>query len=309
MHTSPIAVFAYKRTKHVVATLKSLQDNHLYKNSPLYIFCDGAKNAEDQMATDETRRAIQQTVGESATIFHSITNKGLAASIVDGVTQLTSKYGRVIVMEDDLISSPNLLTFFNQALDEYENNHSVFQISGHSFLTSECDSQLSSLLLPIVTSWGWATWERAWKKYSPDLTAWLGMRNDRETVRRINLYGNYDYDILLDLAVAGKIDSWAIRFYMQLINNNGLSLFPRRSLIQNIGHDGSGTHGHSNVAYQQKQLGKLPDKIKFNWPTERASREEAAQFFNSIGKTQKTWFRYLRRLHHQITYKVPASLD
>ena len=112
---APIALFVYNRPNHTARTLKFLQQNELATESRLFIFSDAAKTEGDQKLVDEVRSLIKDTDGfKSVEIVERKDNMGLANSIIAGVTKLVNTYGKVIVFEDDLISSPYTLTYFNE---------------------------------------------------------------------------------------------------------------------------------------------------------------------------------------------------
>ena len=192
-------------------------------------------------------------------------NRGLAASIIDGVSRLSSAHGRVIVVEDDLAVAPVFLDFLNRSLDRYADSAQVMQISGHMFSVDLKLGQSDAVFLPFTTSWGWATWERAWRHFDPGMASFDRLAGNAALRKRFDLNNAYPYFSMLKKQKAGQVDSWAIRWYLSVFMRDGLALFPRRSLVDNEGFDGSGTNcgageGVSDAAasvYQQ-QLVELP---------------------------------------------------
>ena len=240
---APIAIFAYKRPEHLRRTLESLRRCAEFAGSKVIVFGDGPKATDDLGEVDATREIARVQLGPQAEYHFRDTNAGLAASIIGGVSEITRRFGRVIVLEDDLDLSPNFLSYVNAALDRYEDDSRVYQISGQLFETPEFIERKSAVFLPFTTSWGWGTWRRAWDRFDPSAVGWEKLRADRSLRRRFNLDGSYDFSTMLERQMAHLGDSWAIRWYWSVFRNDGLVCFPPTSLVQNTGLDGSGTHG------------------------------------------------------------------
>ncbi len=264
---SPIAVFVYNRPEHTRETLLNLQKCEGFDQSPLYVFCDGSKTEESEIAVSEARRVVHELVGSHATIVEASKNMGLANSIIKGVSQLCDEYGRVIVLEDDLIVSPFFLSYMNSALDQYENCEQVFQISGHMFNVDGFEKTSVALFLPLTTSWGWGTWSRAWDTFDEQAKDWVNLQDDKLR-NAFNMNGVFDYYAMLKRQMQGKSDSWAIRWYWSVFKQNGYVLFPPYTLVDNTGFDGSGTHGWRSArsVLKQKHLKNeritLPDAVR-----------------------------------------------
>ncbi len=242
MSFAPIALFSYNRPAHMRRTVESLLANELAAASDLYIFSDGPRDSAKVPAVAEVRRYAKSVSGfRSVTVVERPTNLGLANSIIDGTTRMTKEYGRVIVLEDDLVLSPHFLKYMNLALERYRDEDRVFQVSGHMFQAA-IDSPDDAIFLPFVTSWGWGTWDRAWAHFDPNATGYLDIGSDPALRRRFNLDDAYDYFGMLEAQLAGNIDSWAIRWYLSVFRQQGLALYPKKSLVDNFGFDGSGEH-------------------------------------------------------------------
>jgi len=242
MKLSPIAFFAYARQSHTIAALTALSRCKLAEESTLYIFCDGAKSAEDRNRVKEVQDVVRSKKWcGNVDIVVREKNMGLANSIIYGVSSLIEKYGRVIVLEDDLLVSPFFLTYMNNALARYERDEQVMQISGYMF-DIHPDVKTDAFFLPFTSSWGWATWKRAWKIFDPLMGAYDQLKSNKQLRNKFNLNGAYDYFGMLKMQKEGKIDSWAIRWYLSVFMDGGLILYPAKTLIKNIGWDASGVH-------------------------------------------------------------------
>jgi hypothetical protein len=239
---APIALFTFKRPAHTQRTLEALARNPEFSQSELHIFCDGSRRPDEDAAVEATRQIARNFVHPNKTVHEAPANRGLAASITDGVSRLCAQHGRVIVVEDDLVVAPVFLDFLNRGLQRYESDERVMQISGHMFPVELPAKDGDAVFLPFTTSWGWATWDRAWKHFDPTMKSFDHVASSRAERKRFDLGNAYPYYSMLKKQKARLIDSWAIRWYLSVFMLGGLTLYPRRSLVSNEGFDGSGTH-------------------------------------------------------------------
>lgn len=241
MTPAPILLFVYNRPGHVRQGIASLQQNALAAQSPLFIYSDAAKNEESQKAVDEVRQYIHTVTGfASVTIIEREENWGLARSIIDGVSTQVKRFGRVIVLEDDLIVAPYFLQFMNEALETYQDEPRVGHIQACDF--TKDPTLPETFLIKWTGSWGWATWDRAWSFFNPDGSALLRQLEERKLTHTFDFNGTYGFTRMLRRQIEGKNNSWAIRWNASLFLNDILSLNVGRSLVQNNGFDGSGTN-------------------------------------------------------------------
>ncbi len=256
---APIALFAYDRPDHLRQTLEALSRNHLAAESDLFVFADGPKAGSDDPVLQRIRRVrallCEPWPFRTISIRESHANKGLAASVIAGVTELVNAQGRVIVLEDDLITSPGFLTFMNWALETYVESPSVFQVSGYQFPLKFTDSTPTTFFLPMITSWGWATWKRAWDEFDPNATGWESLRQDPNLRHRFDLDGSYPYTRMLERQMEGDgISSWAIRWRWSVFQHGGLVLYSKASFVRNIGFDRLATHTKSGSRFEHSSL-------------------------------------------------------
>jgi GT2 family glycosyltransferase len=264
---APIALFVYNRPEHTRRTLTFLQKNQLAENSRLFIFADGARTEADKPRVEQVRQILDDITGfKSVKIIASETNLGLAESIIRGVTQLTQEYGKVIVFEDDLLSSSYTLQYFNEALDRYEHEEQVMHVGAYMYDLKD-PSLPETFFYRAATSWGWATWGRAWKYFEPNIDT-LMSQFDQEKIHQFSIESSMNFWKQMLQFKSGKNNSWAIRWYASIFLKGGLTLNPSRSLIQNIGHDGSGVHSNNEDIYQvhmaQKPVSQYPTVIEEN---------------------------------------------
>src|SRR5436190_13338282 len=153
---APIALFAYNRPMHIRRTVESLLANEMAAAADLYIFSDGPRSPRQEPIVAEVRRYAGSVSGfRSVTVVERPTNLGLANSVIDGTTRLIREFGRVIVVEDDLVVSPRFLEYMNRALERYQDDDSVMQVSGYMF-PIDVAAETDAFFMPFTTSWGWA---------------------------------------------------------------------------------------------------------------------------------------------------------
>jgi len=244
---SPIALFVYNRPWHTRQTLESLASNDLADQSILYVFSDGPKNIdnnEDLHKVNEVRTLIKSRLWcKEVHLIESETNRGLANSVIRGVTEIVNKFGIVIVLEDDLLLSNGFIKYMNDALSKYILDDKVMQISGYNFPIRNIPQNNSAFFTSMASSWGWATWKRAWNLFDKFATGYEILKTDKVLARKFDLNGTYPYSSMLYKQMETKeLDSWAIRWWWSIFKNKGLTLFPDKSLVSNIGFDKSGTH-------------------------------------------------------------------
>jgi hypothetical protein len=294
---APIALFVYNRPEHTRRTLSYLQKNLLADESRLFVFSDGAKTPADEPKIEQVRQLVKEISGfKSVKIINSKENLGLANSIIKGVTQLVNDYGKVIVFEDDLLSSPYTLEYFNEALTRYASEEKVMHIGAYMFELA--DKKLpETFFYRIATSWGWATWARAWKDFEPDIDV-LIKQFDKPKINRFSIDGTMNFWKQMLEFKTGKNNSWAIRWYASIFLKGGLALHPSQSLVHNIGHDGTGVHSNVENTYKatisQKQVKKFPSETKESEQAHHAIRNFLGNRKGSLLKRGLVFIRQIR---------------
>jgi len=240
---APICLFVYSRLSETQQTVESLQRNMLADESRLFIFSDGAKNTNSVDDVNAVREYIHTISGFAhVTIYESDVNKGLANSIISGVTQIVNQFGRAIVLEDDLLLSRNFLCFMNEALDFYENKKKVLNVSGYSFtLNYPVDYKYDVAFSLRFASWGWAIWKDRWELIDWELKDYKSFRWNVLKLLKFSRGGS-DLCQMLNRQVNGKVDSWAIRFDYHHYKYNYLDVFPVISKVQYNGFNTEATH-------------------------------------------------------------------
>lgn len=241
MKYAPLVLFVYNRPDHTQQTVEALKRNKLAKESDLVIFSDASRSEDHAEGVRKVRKYIHEIKEfRSITVIEREANYGLSRSIIDGVTTIVKKYGRIIVIEDDLVTTPYFLNYMNEALNRYSDDDRVVSIHGYVYPVTMHLPE--AFFLPGADCWGWATWSRGWACFNSDGKYLFNELVRRKLIRSFDYNGAYPYSKMLEDQIKGKNDSWAIRWYASAFLAGKLTLYPGRSLVHNIGNDSSGTH-------------------------------------------------------------------
>jgi GNT-I family len=267
---APIVFFAYNRPDHTRQTLEALSKNQLASQSSLFIYIDGPK-ANATAETIAKIEAVKKVAAEKkwcgqVSIIAAEKNKGLFKSITEGITKTVDQFGQVIVMEDDVLVAPGFLNYMNDALELYENTPEVMHISGFSrdeFRTIPLAT--STYFFYHTTCWGWATWKRAWDKFTPDALRVKNEVSNKGDIKKLNMDNTFEMFWGLKAIADGKFQSWNTVWHSVVFLNDGFCLHPVKSMVSNIGHDGSGTNctpddtfGINELSEENIMLTKIP---------------------------------------------------
>jgi hypothetical protein len=253
---SPIALFTYNRPLHTKKTIEALQSNTIAKDSILYIFSDAAKNEEQASKVNEVRKYIQTIQGfKKVIIIERQQNLGLDPSIISGVSEILNRYNKIIVLEDDLITSPVFLEYMNNMLDAYQNTENIYSITGYNYPSSliriPSDYQYDVYFNQRAASWGWGTWKDRWESVDWDIQDFDEFKHSKQVQNKFNQGGNDMSNMLLasqsnDLKLGNP---WDIRFCYHLFKEDGYCVYPTNSYVSNIGLDGTGVHCGTSDKY------------------------------------------------------------
>ncbi len=291
MTLAPIVLFVYNRPWHTRQTIEALQKNELAKESELFVYSDAAKNEQAEIVVAEVREYIQSIDGfKNITIIEREKNWGLADSIIDGVTTVVNQYGNVIVLEDDLVTSPYFLRFMNDGLKRYADDDRI--ISVHGYVYPVAQSLPEAFFLQGADCWGWATWRRGWRLFNADGQYLLNELERQNLLNSFDFNGNYLFSEMLANQIAGKNDSWAIRWYASAFLAEKLTLYPGRSLINNIGNDNTGTHCGANISHDVNLSDSPIDLSTVSVTVSELGRDAFELFFrkSNLSITKKIWY-------------------
>lgn len=267
----PIVVFAYNRPELLLQTLQSLKRCRLASVSDLYIFIDGPRNETDIQKVNAVREIASHINGfKSVTCKASDVNKGLANSVITGVTEIINKFGKVIVVEDDLYVSTGFLEFMNFMLEKYENDERIFQVSGYGVKINLPKDYTYDYYINIrAHSWTWGTWKDRWETIDWQVKDFPQLLHDKKKQRSFNRGGS-DLFGMLKGYMTHKNNSWYIRFTYAMFCQNKYAIMPVRSLVLNNGFGKESTHCRAynryKVDFNQEGYGNWskPNKIEFD---------------------------------------------
>ncbi len=289
MNLATILLFVYNRPEHTKKTIEALQKNELATESMLFIYSDAAKNIDAEVSVNEVRDYIKTIDGfKKVTVIEREVNWGLANSIIDGVTKIVNEYGKIIVLEDDLVTSPYFLKFMNDALELYENNDEVVSIHGYQYPLKDCSHLPDTFLIKGADCWGWATWANGWKIFEAEGKKLLEELQSKKLQREADFNNSFAYTKMLKDQIKGKNNSWAIRWYMSAFLQNKLTLYPKKSLVQNIGFDSSGTHSNSTEQFFIENFSIKP--LFLDEPIQVEENSEAKRLMEEYFKSIKLNF-------------------
>ncbi len=244
MNSAPLVIFAYNRPLHLKQVVEAVASNDLADQTNVIFFCDGARNEKDEIKVAEVKNYLESIkdskIFKSIAINYSSINKGLARSIIEGVSAIVSEFGRIIVLEDDLVPAKYFLTYMNEALDLYESDVEVASI--HAYIYPIKKALPKTFFIRGADCWGWATWKRGWDLFEKDGSKLLCELEEKNLTKKFDFDGCYPYTQMLRDQISGKNNSWAIRWYASAFLKNKFTLYPYKSFVKNIGNDGSGTH-------------------------------------------------------------------
>ena len=280
---APVVVFVYNRPEHTKKTLEELNKSPLASETDVYIYSDNAKKGIAINKVKEVRTYIEKlslnNKFKSLHIIKAEKNKGLANSVINGITEVINDYGKVIVLEDDLITSSDFLSYMNNALNFYQYHEHIWSISGYTFSMDSLNNYPHDIFMGYRGgSGGWATWKDRWDTVDWDVSDYEKFRLNYKKRKRFNSGGN-NMSHMLDAQMQGKIDSWAIRWCYQQSKLNMLTVYPKISKVVNIGLDGTGTHsGITNSFDTLIKHGESPCKFEILDLDRNISREFKKKF-------------------------------
>ncbi len=241
MSLAPVVLFVYNRLQHVRKTVVALRENDLAKESSLFIFSDGPRSTRDVAAVTDVRTYLESVTGfKQITHIKRDSNLGLSKSVIAGVSSIVEQFGTIIVLEDDMVTSPYFLRYMNEGLRRYREEDRVISIHGYVYPVARALPE--TFFLRGADCWGWATWKRGWDLFNADGLALATELHARRLEREFDFNHSYPFTRMLRNQARGKNDSWAIRWNASAFLQNKLTLYPGRSLVENIGLDSSGTH-------------------------------------------------------------------
>ena len=305
MILAPIVLFTYNRPNHTVRTIDALLSNKMASHSDLIVYSDGPRNMSEENNVTNIREMLKKVTGfRSIEIKHQKHNKGLAKSIVNGIGEVLTKYDRVIVLEDDLVTSKYFLEYMNEGLNRYEADDRVASI--HGYVYPVASPLPEAFFLKGADCWGWATWRRAWSLYNENSILLLQELKNQNLQKKFDFDGAYPFTKMLEDQSLGKNDSWAIRWHASIYLANKLTLYPGRSLVKNIGLDLTGVHCQTDDTFDAEltdlQISLVNLKVEHSEYAWRAFKN----FYKHAKK--KSLITASKKIKNNIKYVLPSII-
>lgn len=312
MNLAPIILFCYNRPWHVEQTLIALSKNELADQSILYIYCDGPKENATRVQIEkirEVRKAVrQQQWCKEVHIVDAEKNKGLANSVIEGVTNVINQHGSCIVLEDDLVSSPYFLKYMNMALNYYQDYSGVMSISANrppmSKMQIPDDYQYDVFACLRSYSTGWATWRDRWSKVDWTMDDFERCKYNPDMLRALNRLGE-DFAPMMQMQADSKIDSWAVRFGFSHFKNHSVAILPCKSYVTNIGFDGTGTHSGTIAKTYENDLSQSVENPRFLDVVYEDDRIINAFYSSFYPKRRPLWKKAVNFIARKLGKKPP----
>lgn len=301
---APIILFVYNRLEHTEKTVEALLKNEFASDSVLYIFADGIKpnaSPEQERKIRAVRDYIHSICGfKKVVIEESKYNRGLANSVIYGVSKIINEFGRVIVVEDDIVTHPFFLRFMNDCLNTYSLRKDVFMIGGFSVNIRFPWWYRKDIYATYRScSWGWATWKDRWNQADWSVADFRSFSCNPQKIAQFNRGGD-DMFPMLKAQMDGKIDSWAIRWDYCMTSHNAICIRPVKSLCVNYGMDGSGVH----CGFEEKKMNnEMYKKDIYLFSLEKTitpSKIISRRFKNFFVEKQSFWKKIHIHLRHYI---------
>lgn len=302
MELSPVVLFVYNRIETTMQTLSCLKANTLAARTDLYIYSDGGTDESSWKVVNKLRDYLRTITGfKTVNIIERETNYYLERNIIEGVTDIINYCGKVIVLEDDVCTSPYYLQYMNDALTFYEKEKKVMHISSipHFDIKTGNDIVFTSLM---ECGWGWATWKDRWN----DFKYYMSREDALDGLSNNDLY-NLEYGGRFQCLKSLDRDPipWDICWILAIYRNKGLCIEPVEPLSQNIGLY-NGTHYKGcrllgkdpyDRSYKFFKVEKFPTEVKINEQMEYFLFHEFKGFgmeYNWLGKLVRIIYRYFK---------------
>lgn len=281
---APVALFVYNRLEHTLKTIRALSQNELASDTELFIFSDGPKNDESKVQINILRNSLKENPDlkkfKNVTFDFKPKNYGLSNSIIDGVSKLMIDYGKVIVIEDDILTSKNTLKFLNDSLEYYFNKNDIWAIGAYNIPIKIPKSYKHDVFKSYRTnSWGWASWKNRWDKIDWNLEDYDHFINSKDRIKKFKMGGS-DLMKMLQLQRKGLIQAWDVVWCYNQAKYNSFTIYPTKTKVKNIGFDGSGYHNAISKKYDVT-FDKKSQTYNLSYPEVNARvQKNFIEFFN-----------------------------
>lgn len=260
------------------------------KPKKLYLIADGPKDKKEEVKCQKTRNLIENSIDWVCEVhkIYSDTNLGCAQRIKTGLDSVFQKEQKAIILEDDTLPNSSFFKFCEFCLNRYDNDQSVYHISGCNFFPNSSETISSYYLTSIVNIWGWATWARAWNKYDMQMKSW----NSQDKLSFLKHWCTTNQQLkdthaMFELHCENTDPwTWDYQWVYTCWLNHGLSILPSKNLVQNLGMGPQGTHTKF-----EKQQGPYPASLQeLKFPLVQPIKKRDFGFENDYYKNTRIHF-------------------
>ena len=297
---SPVLLFSYNRIHELKRTVANLENAMLCDKTTLYLFSDGPKSDDDAESVETVRVFLKSIRGFKKIIYKfSKKNKGLATSIIEGVSEVLENHSNAIILEDDLLVSNNFLVFMNNGLNYYQDYENILSVCGfnNTITTRKSDEYPYDVFFAKrSSSWGWATWKKKWEGIDWEVKDFANISQNKQEIKAFNIWGSDMYS-MLRRQQKGKIDSWAIRYCYHQYRNDLYSVFPLVSKVKNIGFNDDATNTKGRNSRYVVNLDKT-SQVNFEFIKDIKVNQDIAKEFVAL-------YSIRNRIKHKILNLLP----
>lgn len=243
MHSlAPIGFTVYTRLSHLIKSINSLRSNSLATSSDLFIFSDGPEPGDDAKVK-QVRDYLYGIDGfKTITIIERQTNSRIENNR-GGQRYLLEKFEKMIWLADDIVPAPGFLEFMNSSLVFYENDPNILSITGYCPPIDIPSSYKADVFaMRRFSAWGFGIWKRKYDLIGEiPLEEYYSLMESPLLLKKLSECGS-DIIRMVKRDAKKEINAYDVRaMYYQFLHDM-FTIYPSRSLTQNIGFDGSGVH-------------------------------------------------------------------
>lgn len=291
MNNAPVVCFGFDRPEHLNNLLTSLENNKDSENSIVYICIDGPSEKTDISQHNKTIEVAKKNWKfKNKNLILREHNLDCRTNIISTISELFTKYDKLIILEDDLYLGKFFLQYMNDALSKYKEIKNIWHINGYAY--PQLNFSKKSSISTYISPWGWGTWKDRWEIFiNQDFDKINFISNlDNKQKKNFNVEGLYDWENIIIKNELGEISAWDAYWYQAVYLNNGLTIFPNKSHVKNRGFDGTGMHCSNNDDWKtplnKNETKYFPKVVKIN----RLFKMNTLLFYNYYN--YKRYFRF-----------------
>lgn len=258
----PVAIVVFNRPQTVRRLLDRLE---ALRPRTLFVIGDGARSHKPGEC--ELVAAVRDDVSRiswpcEVMVNYSEENLGCRRRVASGLDWVFQHVEEAIILEDDCLPTRSFIHYATELLAQYRHDTRIGSVCGSLSVPRipAIDGDFFFSRYNLFT--GWATWRRAWSLYDDAMTPVTDGAIDAILAStfehwRARAYWRY----ILRRTHAEKINSWGYRWMLSCWANSMLGVFPRQTLVENVGFGGDSTNTRQQAWYFRQQVGALPSAL------------------------------------------------